>query len=314
MGKQDTGVVDALKQTKTEIDAEGKFKFDYVCSEDDLMVNKEIFDHESSNKSNISLKDNLRRNIAYWQNTIMANKSILHIIENGYKIPFFETPEKANLPNNKSSLKEEKFVFESISEMLKIGRIKEVIAPPKVINPLSVSENSTGKKRLILDLRYINEHLYKEKIKFDDWKCFKNYLEHMDGYVFKFDLKSGYHHVDVFEEHQTYLGFSWKIDNIVKFFVFTVLPFGLSTAPFVFTKVVRPLVKYWRFNSIKIACFLDDGLGIGNTFERALEDSIFVLNSLTKAGFNINSEKSVWQPTKVLTWLGIEVDLNNVAR
>ena len=115
----------------------------------------------------------------------------------------------------------------------------------------------------------------------------------------------------MFEEHQTYLGVSWKIDNIVKFFVFTVLPFGLSTAPFVFTKVVRPLVKYWRFNSIKIACFLDDGLGIDNTFEKALENSTFVLNSLTKAGFIINSEKSVWQPTKVLTWLGIEVDLNN---
>ena len=38
--------------------------------------------------------------------------------------------------------------------MLKIGSIKEVKAPPRVINPLSVSENSAGKKRLILDLRY----------------------------------------------------------------------------------------------------------------------------------------------------------------
>ena len=115
----------------------------------------------------------------------------------------------------------------------------------------------------------------------------------------------------MFEEHQTYLGVSWKIDNIVKFFVFTVLPFGLSTAPFVFTKVVRPLVKYWRFNSIKIACFLDDGLGIDNTFENALEKSTFVSNSLTRSGFIVNSEKSVWQPTKVLTWLGNDVDFNN---
>ena len=130
--------------------------------------------------------------------------------------------------------------------MLKIGSIKEVKAPPKVINPLSVSENSAGKKYLILDLRYINKHLQEDKIKFDDWKWYENYLEHTDGYVFKFDLRSGYRHVDVFEEHQTYLGFSQKIDNIMKFFVFTVLLFGLSTAPSVFTKVVRLLVKYWR--------------------------------------------------------------------
>ena len=209
------------------------------------MVNKEIFDHENSTKSNISLKGNPKRNIACWQNTLMANESVLHIIENGYKIPFFETPEKAHLPNNKSSLKNEKFVLDSISEMLKIGSIKEVKAPPKVINTLSVSKNSARKKRLILDLRYINEHLYKDKIKINNWLCFENFLEHTDGYAFKFDLKSGYHHVDVFEEHQTYLGFSWKYNNILKFFVFTVLSFIFSTEPFVFTKVVRLLVKYW---------------------------------------------------------------------
>ena len=44
---------------------------------------------------------------------------------------------------------------------------------------------------------------------------------------------------------QKYLDFPWKINNMVKLLVLTV-------PPFVFTKVVRPLVKYWRFNSIKI--------------------------------------------------------------
>ena len=238
------------------------------------MVNREIFDPENSKKSNISLKGNLKRNIAYWLNILMANESVLQIIENEYKIPFFKTAEKSHLPNNKSPLKSEKFALDSISEMLKIGSIKDVKAPAKVINPLSVSENSAAKKRPILKLRYINEYLYKDKIKFDVWKRFENYLEHTeDGYAFRFDLKSGYHHIDMFEEHQTYLGFSWKINNILKFFVFTVLPVGLSTVPFVFTKMVTLLVKYWRFNSMKIACFLDAGVGIDNTFEKALEKS-----------------------------------------
>ena len=58
------------------------------------MVSKEIFDHENPKKSDNSLKGNLKRNIAYWQKSFMANESVLHIIENGYKIPFFETPEK----------------------------------------------------------------------------------------------------------------------------------------------------------------------------------------------------------------------------
>ena len=79
------------------------------------MMNKEIFDHENSKKSNILLKGNLKTNIAYWQNTLIASESVLCIIENGYKIPLFETPEKCHFPNNKSSLKNEKFVLDSIS-------------------------------------------------------------------------------------------------------------------------------------------------------------------------------------------------------
>ena len=49
--------------------------------------------------------------------------------------------------------------------------------------------------------------------------------------MFKFDLKSGYHPIHILQEHQTFLGFSWVVNGVRKFFVFTVLPFGLSSAP-----------------------------------------------------------------------------------
>ena len=204
-------------------------------------------------------------------------------------------------------LKNLEIVDESIKEMLRAGTVKECLIKPKVLNPLSVS--TKGKKRLILDLRYVNNHLFKDKIKFDDWNSFQNYLESNKGYLFKFDLKSGYHHVDIFEEHQTYLGFSWEINQKTHYFVFTVLPFGLSTAPFVFTKVVRPLIKYWRLHAIRIACFLDDGLGIKFGYSKSETSSKFVLKTLINAGFVTNKEKSVWEPTKILTWLGISVNL-----
>ena len=78
---------------------------------------------------------------------------------------------------------------------------------------------------------------------------FQNYLSR-DGYIFNFDLKSGYHHVDKYPQHQTYLGFSWFVDGVRKYFVSTVLPFGLSPSPLVFTKLLRPLVKYWRLHGL----------------------------------------------------------------
>ena len=142
---------------------------------------------------------------------------------------------------NSLAIKNSEFIEDSINEMHRPGTVKECLTRPKVLNPLSVS--TKGKKRLILDLRYVNNHLFKSKIKFDDWNSFQNCLEGNKGYLFKFDLKRGYHHVDIFDEHQTYLGFIWEINHKTHYFVFTVLPFGPSTAPFVLTKAVRPLIN-----------------------------------------------------------------------
>ena len=80
-------------------------------------------------------------------------------------------------------------VENSFKEMLATGAILEQDHPPRVVNPLSVSIDSSGRKRLILDLRYINMHLYQDKIKLDNWKFFKNYLLTNKGSLFKFHFK-----------------------------------------------------------------------------------------------------------------------------
>ena len=103
---------------------------------------------------------------------------------------------------------------------------------------------------MILDLRYVNDHLEKRKVKFEDWKTFQNYIS-SENYLFEFDLKSGYHHIEIFQPHVTYLGFQWEVKGIPRYFCFAVLPFGLSTAPYIFTEVCRPLVKLWRFMVLK---------------------------------------------------------------
>ena len=128
-----------------------------------------------------------------------------------------------------------------------------------------------------------------------------------DSYIFKFDLKSGYHHLDIYPPHQTYLGFSWVIDGQERYFCFTVLPFGLSSSPYIFTELLRPLVKFWRYHGLLIVIYTDDGICISIGLEQALRNSRFIKDSLKKAGFVANSEKSVWFPTQFLEWLGIQV-------
>ena len=74
--------------------------------------------------------------------------------------------------------------------------LEEVKIKPIVVNPLTVSIQKSGKKRLILDLREVNKHVMKQNIKFEDWKIALQYFD-KDCYLYKYDLKSGYHHLDI---------------------------------------------------------------------------------------------------------------------
>ena len=42
------------------------------------------------------------------------------------------------------------------------------------------------------------------------------------------------------------MGFKWDDNDEVCYFVFTVLLFGLSTACYCFTKLMKPLGRFWR--------------------------------------------------------------------
>ena len=128
-------------------------------------------------------------------------------------------------------------------------------------------------------------------------------------YMFKFDLRSGYHHVDIYQEHQKYLGFRWDENAKVQYFVFTVLPFGLSTACYCFTKLIRPLVRFWRSRGLKAILYLDDGVLAVKGKEETLKESKQVQQDLKNAGLMTNLEKSQWEPTRCNEWLGFITDL-----
>ena len=123
--------------------------------------------------------------------------------------------------------------------------------------------------------------------------------------MFNFDLKSGYHHVDIAVHHRKYLGYVWE----QCFYVLMVLPFGLVSAPYVFTKLLCPLVKLWRSRGLKSLMYLDDGIVAVNGKESAEKASMWVRNSLISAGFVINDAKSVWLPSHRVMWLGSNLDL-----
>ena len=145
------------------------------------------------------LKGRLRRALHEWR-LIGTPEFIIDIIEFGYKLPFMSIPAPKILKNNRSALVEAFFVEEAIQNLLKLNCIAELFGPPEIVNPLSVSIQKIGKKRLILDLRHINLHLFKNKFKCECIGIAKEVIKTGD-YLFTFDLKSGYYHVDIFPDH-----------------------------------------------------------------------------------------------------------------
>ena len=77
------------------------------------------------------------------------------------------------------------------------------------------------------------------------WLYFLLTFLQKENFMIKLDLTSAYHFVEIFRPHTTFLGFAWS-DNFgtVHFYKFLVLPFGLSSACYVFTLLTRPSDKF----------------------------------------------------------------------
>lgn len=72
-------------------------------------------------------------------------------------MPFVDLPEVKFFQNHKSTLCNAEFVSSEISKLVKSGALVEGNAADLfVCNLLGVARNSSGKPRLIVDLRYVN--------------------------------------------------------------------------------------------------------------------------------------------------------------
>ena len=94
-----------------------------------------------------NVRGRLLTHVAFWRQ-IGTPAFILSTIIDGYKIPFVNTPPPFQHRNNRSAFDHSAFVTEAILELLQGDRISETILENlHNINPLSVSVQSSGKKR-----------------------------------------------------------------------------------------------------------------------------------------------------------------------
>ena len=245
----------------------------------------------------------LAKYVEFWK-VMGASPFIQNIIKFGYVLPFACLPACNIMRNHKSAESHRVFVSQEVESLLGRGCIKEVEEKDVMVcSPLGVVDNGV-KLRLILDLRYVNCHLRQFRFKLEDLKVVASVYKQGD-YLVTFDLKSGYHHIAIAEGCWKYLGFSWE----GRFFVFCVLPFGLSSAPYIFTKISRVLLRFWRKDGIRCQLYMDDGSGGHETMEGAKAVADRMRADLLKAGFVPNEKKCQWEPSHKVRMLGMEIDM-----
>jgi uncharacterized membrane protein (UPF0136 family) len=118
------------------------------------------------------------------------------------------------------------------------------------------------------------------------------------------DLTDAYFHVLIHRVHRKYLRFAWK----EQVFQFRALPFGLSLAPWIFTRVVRELCADVRGLGVRLRAYLDDWLVLNQQRMLCLQETSGVLEKAGKLGFSLNFEKSELTPSQKFTYLGMDFD------
>ena len=119
----------------------------------------------------------------------------------------------------------------------------------------------------------------------------------------KMDIKHAYRNIPVAPEDRFLLGFQWN----GRAFIETVLPFGLRSAPFLFTEIADALLCIMRQNGVTCGLhYIDDFLTIGAPGTQECTQNVAIMQSVCEmAGLPIEPSKSV-SPASTIVFLGIE--------
>ncbi|XP_077137263.1 uncharacterized protein LOC143799323 [Ranitomeya variabilis] len=241
---------------------------------------------EITDKSDLPVGGRLKHFYAQWSRVTSSNW-ILGIVRSGLKLEFRERPSDYFILTAPGSLNQQK----ALEKEIQMLRQKEVIVEvPKdqegegFYSPLFLIPKPDGSFRTIINLRKLNKFLQYHAFKMESIKSATKLL-FPRCYMTVLDLKDAYYHLPIHKDHQRCLRMAVRLNNQVRHFQFTAMPFGLSMAPRVFTKVIAEVMAYVREQDTLVIPYLDD--------------------FLVDLGWLVNLEKSKLRPSTIQTFLGI---------
>ncbi|XP_073523368.1 uncharacterized protein [Phyllobates terribilis] len=128
------------------------------------------------------------------------------------------------------------------------GVLVETPAPEQgrgFYSTLFLIKKPDGSFRTIANLKRLNDHLIYRPFKMETIKSAIKML-FPDCFMCVLDLKDAYYHVPILPDHQQFLRVAVQFGRHVRHFQFAALPFGISMAPRVFTKIILEVTAHLR--------------------------------------------------------------------
>ena len=235
---------------------------------------------------------------------LTSDNTILNIVA-GYKIEFDTIPEQTTIPNQMfTNAKESQMVAQEIDKLLCKGVIQKVHhTEGEFLSNVFLRLKKDGSYRLILNLKNLNQYVTYKHFKMETLASALQLIK-PNCYLAVLDLKDAYYSVPIFKEHRKFLRFQFA----GSLYEFTCLPNGLSSAPRVFTKLLKPPFAVLRKKGILLVVYIDDIILIADSkeaLELALAETITMVTDL---GFTINYAKSSLVPSQQACFLGFLIN------
>lgn len=235
--------------------------------------------------------------------TLSSDSWVLLAIQ-GYRIEFTTHPiQVVSPPVGVFSQSQSLAISAEIASLLQKGAISVTRTRPSFLSSLFLVAKKDGGYRPILNLRALNSFVVYHHFKMEGWHTVKSLLLPGD-FMTRIDLKDAYLSIPIHPTQRNLLSFLWE--GIC--YQWNVLPFGLASAPWVFTKIMKPVVAFFRTLGFRLVIYLDDILVMDQCPQGLREATVRITTTLSQLGFVINNEKSELTPSQNLQFLGFGIN------
>lgn len=191
-----------------------------------------------------------------------------------------------------------------MQELLKKGAIIRTDSEQgQFISNIFIVPKPNNKFRPVINLKYLNEFVQYNHFKQETFNVVLDLVQRND-YMTKLDLSDAYFSIPIHPSYWKFLKFSWNS----ALYCFVCLPFGLKIAPYLFTKVLRPIFAWFRQQNVRCSYYIDDSINLNQSPVLCKTNMLKILSTLESLGFTANRKKSVLVPCQRLVFFGFILD------